>query len=95
MVFAGPFRSFGQLMIIDCGGGYHFVLAGLDRLDVAVGRPVQPGEPVGVHAGLGPAHAGARPSCTWSCASMASRLILRHICGPARDGDSVTPYVAR
>ena len=43
VVFAGPFRSYGQLMIVDCGGGYHFVLAGLDRLDVPVGRPVQPG----------------------------------------------------
>ena len=48
VVFAGPFRSFGHLLIVDCGGGYHFVLAGLDRLDVAVGVPVQPGEPVGV-----------------------------------------------
>ena len=48
VVFAGPFRSFGQLMIVDCGGGYHFVLAGLERLDVAVGHPVQLGEPIGV-----------------------------------------------
>jgi septal ring factor EnvC (AmiA/AmiB activator) len=48
VVFAGPFRSFGLLMIVDCGGGYHFVLSGLDRLDAQVGQPVQPGEPVGV-----------------------------------------------
>jgi septal ring factor EnvC (AmiA/AmiB activator) len=48
IVFAGPFRSFGLLLIVDCGGGYHFVLAGFDRLDVQVGRPVQAGEPVGV-----------------------------------------------
>jgi septal ring factor EnvC (AmiA/AmiB activator) len=61
VVFAGPFRSFGQLMIIDCGGGYHFVLAGLDRLDVAVGRPVQPGEPVGVMAAWDPRTPGSRP----------------------------------
>lgn len=54
VVFAGPFRSFGQLMIVDCGGGFHFVLAGLDRLDVAVGRPVQLGEPVGVMAAWDP-----------------------------------------
>jgi septal ring factor EnvC (AmiA/AmiB activator) len=50
VVFAGPFRSFGLLMIIDCGGGYHFVLSGFDRLDAAVGQRVQPGEPVGVMA---------------------------------------------
>ncbi len=61
VVFAGPFRSFGQLMIIDCGGGYHFVLAGLDRLDVAVGRPVQPGEPVGIMAAWDPRTPGSRP----------------------------------
>lgn len=61
VVFAGPFRSFGQLMIINCGGGYHMVLAGLDRLDVAVGRPVQPGEPVGVMPSWDPRLPGSRP----------------------------------
>ena len=48
IAFAGPFRSFGQLLIIDCGGGFHAVLAGLERLDAAVGHPVLAGEPVGV-----------------------------------------------
>ena len=61
MVFAGPFRSFGQLVIIDCGGGYHFVLAGLERLDAPAGRPVQAGEPVGVMAAWDPHLPGARP----------------------------------
>ncbi len=62
VVFAGPFRSYGVLLILDCGGGYHFVLAGLDRLDVQVGRPVQPGEPVGVMPSWDPRTQGARPS---------------------------------
>ena len=61
VVFAGPFRSYGQLMIIDCGGGYHFVLAGLDRLDVSVGRPVQSGEPIGVMAAWDPRVPANRP----------------------------------
>ena len=61
VVFAAPFRSFGQLMIVDCGGGYHFVLSGLDRLDVPVGRPVQAGEPVGAMAAWDPRTPGARP----------------------------------
>ena len=61
VVFAGPFRSYGQLMIIDCGGGYHFVLAGLDRLDVPVGRPVQSGEPIGVMAAWDPRVPANRP----------------------------------
>ena len=46
-VFAAPFRSFGQLLIVDCGGGYHFVLAGLDRLEASPGQRLLAGEPVG------------------------------------------------
>ena len=48
VVFAGPFRSYGQLLIVDCGAGLHAVLAGFDHLDVPVGRQVLAGEPVGV-----------------------------------------------
>ncbi|WP_146201845.1 murein hydrolase activator EnvC family protein [Teichococcus aestuarii] len=47
IAFAGPFRSYGQLLIVDCGGGYHFVLAGLERLDAEIGARVLAGEPVG------------------------------------------------
>ena len=61
VVFAGPFRSFGQLMIIDCGGGYHFVLAGLERLDTPVGRAVEAGEPIGVMPSWDPHATGPRP----------------------------------
>ncbi len=61
-VYAGPFRSFGQLLIVDCGGGYHFVLSGFERLDVQVGQSVQAGEPVGVMPGWDPRAAGGRPS---------------------------------
>jgi septal ring factor EnvC (AmiA/AmiB activator) len=50
-VFAAPFRSYGLLLIVDCGGGYHFVLAGLDRLDTAAGRRLLAGEPVGLLGG--------------------------------------------
>ena len=48
VVFGAPFRSFGLLLIVDCGGGYHAVLAGMERLDAQVGQSVQAGEPVGV-----------------------------------------------
>ncbi|HWL83444.1 MAG TPA: peptidoglycan DD-metalloendopeptidase family protein [Roseomonas sp.] len=47
IAFAGPFRSYGQLLIVDCGRGYHFVLAGLDRLDAELGARVVAGEAVG------------------------------------------------
>jgi murein hydrolase activator len=60
--FAAPFRSYGLLLIVDCGGGYHAVLAGFDRLDVKVGQPVSAGEPVGVMPGWEPGASGARPA---------------------------------
>ena len=60
--FAAPFRSYGQLIILDCGGGYAFVLAGLGRLDVAAGATVLAGEPVGVMPDWDAAKPGARPA---------------------------------
>jgi septal ring factor EnvC (AmiA/AmiB activator) len=47
VVFAGPFRSYGQLLILDAGDGYHIVMAGMDRLDVDIDQFVLTGEPVG------------------------------------------------
>ena len=46
-MYAGEFRSYGQLLIINAGGGYHIILAGLTRIDAAVGQFVLAGEPVG------------------------------------------------
>jgi septal ring factor EnvC (AmiA/AmiB activator) len=51
VVFSGPFRSYGKLLIINGGGGYHVVLAGLERIDVELGQFVLAGEPVGVMGG--------------------------------------------
>jgi murein hydrolase activator len=48
VVFAEKFRSYGLLLIVDCGGGYHVVLAGFQRLDVKLGQSLLAGEPVGV-----------------------------------------------
>ncbi|MBN8874533.1 MAG: peptidoglycan DD-metalloendopeptidase family protein [Rhodospirillales bacterium] len=61
VAFADPFRSYGQLLILDCCGGYHAVLAGFERLDVKVGQSVQSGEPVGVMPTWDPAGTGRRP----------------------------------
>ncbi len=60
--FAAPFRSYGLLMILDCGGGYHAVLAGFEHLDATVGEDVRPGEPVGVMPGWEPGSGAPRPS---------------------------------
>jgi septal ring factor EnvC (AmiA/AmiB activator) len=46
IVFAGPYRSYGQLLIINAGQGYYFVLAGMDRINVSVGQFVLAGEAV-------------------------------------------------
>ncbi|HEY4191756.1 MAG TPA: murein hydrolase activator EnvC [Mesorhizobium sp.] len=47
VLYAGPFRSYGQLLILDAGDGYHVVLAGMTRLNVASGQSVLAGEPIG------------------------------------------------
>jgi septal ring factor EnvC (AmiA/AmiB activator) len=46
VVYAGPYRSYGQLLILNAGGGYYMVLAGMDRIEVSVGQFVLAGEPV-------------------------------------------------
>ena len=48
VVYAGPFRNYGQVLILNAGGGYHVVLAGMDRISVNVGQFVLTGEPVAV-----------------------------------------------
>jgi septal ring factor EnvC (AmiA/AmiB activator) len=58
VVYAGPFRSYGQLLILDTGGGYHVILAGMERISVDPGQFVVTGEPVAVMGG-GPQTAAA------------------------------------
>jgi septal ring factor EnvC (AmiA/AmiB activator) len=46
--FAGPYRSYGQLLIINVGQGYYIILAGMDKINVNVGQFILAGEPVAV-----------------------------------------------
>lgn len=48
IMFAGPFRGYGQILIVEHSNGYHSLIAGLGRIDTAVGKQVAAGEPVGV-----------------------------------------------
>lgn len=48
VLFAGPFRGYGELLIIEHGDGYHTLLAGIGRLDTSVGQSLLAGEPVGI-----------------------------------------------
>ena len=51
VVYAGPFRNYGQLLILNAGGGYHVLLAGMERISVDLGQFVVTGEPVAVMGG--------------------------------------------
>lgn len=47
VVYSGPFRSFGKLLIINAGSGYHILLAGMDNLSAEVGQFILANEPIG------------------------------------------------
>ncbi len=51
--FAGPFRSYGQVMIVNPGSGYHLLMAGMGKMTAQTGDFVRAGEPVG-EMGPGP-----------------------------------------
>lgn len=53
VVYAGEFRGYGPVLILEHGEGYHFLLAGLSRIDCAAGQWVLAGEPVGVMGNAG------------------------------------------
>jgi murein hydrolase activator len=47
VVFAGPFRGYGNVLIIDHGGGWTSLIASIGTLDVSVGESVIQGSPIG------------------------------------------------
>ena len=47
VVFAGPFRGYGRILIIEHRDGYHSLIVGLARIDAKVKQWVLAGEPVG------------------------------------------------
>jgi murein hydrolase activator len=61
VVYAGPFRSYGQLLILNAGGGYHVLLAGMERISVDLGQFVLTGEPVAVMGGQAQVSAAVAP----------------------------------
>ena len=58
VVYAGRFRQQGPILIIAHAGGYHSVLAGLDRIEARPGEWVLAGEPVGAMPDTPPAGSG-------------------------------------
>lgn len=47
VAFAGPFRGYGLLLIVEHHDGYHSLLAGLERIDVGIGQRVRLGDSLG------------------------------------------------
>lgn len=48
VIYADNLRNYGQLLIINAGGGYHIVLSGMDQIQVTMGQFVLAGEPVAI-----------------------------------------------
>jgi septal ring factor EnvC (AmiA/AmiB activator) len=48
IAFAGPYRTYGQILIVNAGQGYYIILAGMDRINVNVGQFILAGEPVAI-----------------------------------------------
>jgi septal ring factor EnvC (AmiA/AmiB activator) len=70
VVYAGPFRNYGQVLILNAGGGYHVVLAGIDRISVNVGQFVLTGEPIAIM--IGSPGNGSQTAATQVTANFAS-----------------------
>ena len=51
--FAGAFRSYGQLLILNAGEGYLVLMAGMNEISTDIGQSIRAGEPVGI-MGKGP-----------------------------------------
>ncbi len=45
--FAGPFRNYGNMVIVEHRNGYHSLIAGLEKIDTVVGQSVSTGEALG------------------------------------------------
>ncbi len=87
VVYAGPFRSYGQLLIINAGGGYHILMAGMEKITVELGQFVLAGEPVAVMGGLARPGAGAPGGAPLGTASGQPQLYVEF----RKDGVSIDP----
>ncbi|MGQ3675247.1 murein hydrolase activator EnvC family protein [Xanthobacter sp. TB0139] len=87
VVYAGPFRSYGQLLIINAGGGYHILLAGMERITVELGQFVLAGEPVAI-MGTGARGANAGNSTSSTGAAMGQPHLYVEF---RKDGNSIDP----
>ena len=50
VLYSGPFRQYGEIVILGLEGGFQMILAGLEKADGFVGQDLLAGEPVGILA---------------------------------------------
>jgi septal ring factor EnvC (AmiA/AmiB activator) len=81
IAYAGPFRSFGKVLILNAGDGYYVVLAGMDRINVDAGQFVLAGEPVAQMGGI----SVSAPALTSSTDGPVLYMELR------KDGQTIDP----
>ena len=82
VVYAGLFRSFGRLLIINGGGGYHVLLAGMEQITVELGQFVLTGEPVAVM------ESGSKLAAAAATAKVSQPVLYIEF---RKDGNSIDP----
>jgi len=82
VLFAGAYRTYGHVLILNAGGGYNMVLAGLGSLNVVSGQFVLGGEPI---ASVGE---GATRSATAAAVGASEPILYIEL---RKDGVAVDP----
>lgn len=54
IAYSGPFRTYGDIVIVQHPGALLSMMSGLERVDVLVGEPVKAGTPIGRMGSLSP-----------------------------------------
>ena len=55
VAFAGPYRGYGRIVILEHAGGWTSLITGLGQVDVAVGQEISAGAPIGLADAAGTA----------------------------------------
>ena len=76
VLYSGPFRQYGEIVILNLADGFQMILAGLADSGVFVGQEVLAGEPIGILAGDDLVHAGHKNHQLRSSTSGRSQLYM-------------------
>ena len=76
VLYSGPFRQYGDIVILNLADGFQMILAGLADSGVFVGQEILAGEPIGVLAGDDFVHEGHENHQLGSSTSGRSQLYM-------------------